>query len=211
MAMLQLGRVDRVRIQVGYREEPEGAAYDQFLLDLPAPDPDEPRDQPFDTQLWLTALDRVLYVASEAPRHYSLHEHRWHTSWAPAAGTVDLGLTVTTGGTSPAKSEAAYDAVLTAFRALLELAGAPSGHPLKRDFALSKARDSLAAAYGLDAETLSLVLEEFHAESGTWRCGFRTPDFHRYAVTVGFVDGYPNSVRARREPRDEVTDSVGVE
>lgn len=209
--MLRLGRVDRIRIQVGYREVPDGTPYDQFLLDLPVPDPEEPGAEPFDTQLCLTALEPVLYVDADAPRHYSLHEHRWHTSWAPTAGVVDLGLTVTTGAASRVKSEAAYDAVLKAFRALLELVGASTGRSLSRDASLLQARRGLAAAYGLDADALSLVSEEARSAAGTWRCGFRTPDFQRYAVTVGFVDGYAGSIRARREPPDEVTDSVGPE
>jgi len=211
MTILRLGRVDRVRIQVGYRENPDGAAYDQFLLDLPVPEPEEPRDAEFDTELVLSALDPVLYVGTDVPRHYSLHQHRWHTSWATTPGAVDLGLTVTTGAASRAKSEAAYDAVVAAFRKLLELFGVDGGQPASRDAALIKARKGVAAAYGLDPDALSLFSEEYHSASGTWRCGFRTRYFQRYAVTVGFVDGYSGSVRAKRERPDEVTDSVGTE
>jgi hypothetical protein len=211
MTMLRLGRVDRVRIQVGYREAPESAAHDAFLLDLPVAEGDDPRVEPFDTQVYLAALEPVLYVGSEVPRHYSLHQHQWHTSWAPASGAVDLGLTVTTGDPARATTEAATTAVTEAFRSLLGLAGVETTEPLKRQGALVKGRRGVASAYGLDEDSLSLVSEEFHAETGTWRCSFRTRYFQRYAVTVGFVDRYPGSVRVRREGRDEVTDSVGTE
>lgn len=209
--MLRLGRVDRVRIQVSYREAPESPAHDAFLLDLPVADADDPRAEPFDPQLYLDALEPVLYLGSDVPRHYSLHQHRWHTSWAPASGAVDLGLTVTTGEATRATNGATYDAVLGAFRGLLELAGAPQKGRLSRDGALLKARRGAASAYGLDSDDLSLVSSEFQAESATWRCGFRDRVFQRYAVTVGFVDGHPASVRAQREGRDEVRDSVGPE
>ena len=80
--LLTFGRVDLVRVQVGYRASPEDLADQQFLLDLSvleavnAPDRDA-----FDERLALSALESVLYAGADAPRHYSLHQHRWHTSW----------------------------------------------------------------------------------------------------------------------------------
>ena len=80
--LLTFGRVDLVRIQVGYRASPEDQIYQQFLLDLSFPEADKARDQDaFDERLALGALESVLYAGADAPRHYSLHQHRWHTSW----------------------------------------------------------------------------------------------------------------------------------
>ena len=82
--LLTLGRVDRVRVQVGYRARPDGPAQQQFLLDLPVPGTDSDIGEDLlDESRVLTALEPVLYVGGDAPRHYSLHQHRWHTSWGP--------------------------------------------------------------------------------------------------------------------------------
>jgi hypothetical protein len=52
--LLTFGRVDLVRIQVGYRASPEDRVYQQFLLDLSVPEADEVRDQDaFDERLAL--------------------------------------------------------------------------------------------------------------------------------------------------------------
>ena len=78
--LLTLGRVDRVRVQVGFRAGPEDRPYQQFLLDLSVPEA-EPGPGAFDERQALAALEPVLYAGSEAPRHYSFHQHRWHSSW----------------------------------------------------------------------------------------------------------------------------------
>ena len=90
--------MDRVRVQVGYRARPDGPAHQQFLLDLPVPETDAPATRTrFDESRVLAALEPVLYAGAEAPRHYSLHQHRWHTSWGPSPGALEIGLLVTTG------------------------------------------------------------------------------------------------------------------
>src|SRR5687768_1079027 len=79
--LLTLGRVDLVRVQVGYRASPDDRAYQQFLLDLTVSEADNARDQDAFNERLLAALEPVLYAGAEAPRHFSIHQHRWHTSW----------------------------------------------------------------------------------------------------------------------------------
>ncbi len=201
--MLTLGRVQRLRVQVGYRARPDGPAYQQFLLDVPVQGADEARV--------LAALEPVLYVGSAAPRHYSLHQHRWHTSWGLSPGVLELGLLVTTGTRTTAASEAALESVTRAFRDLLELAGPPESTPTSRDAAVQAARTAAATAYGLDPETLSLSAEQHHPAANAWTVGLRSTAGDEYDVQVGVVDGYPGSVRVRHDVRTEVSDSVGSE
>src|SRR6476619_761332 len=97
-ALLTLGRVDLVRVQVGFRDIPDDRAYQQFVLDLSVPEGDSARDQDaLADRLALAALEPVLYARAEAPRHYSFRQHRWHTSWRASAGALEYGLLVTTG------------------------------------------------------------------------------------------------------------------
>ena len=60
----------------------------------------------FDEQQALAALEPVLYAGAGAPRHYSLHQHRWHTSWGLSPGALDIGLLVTTGTRTTAAARA---------------------------------------------------------------------------------------------------------
>jgi hypothetical protein len=209
-SLLTLGRVDRVRVQVGYRATPDGPAYQQFLLDLPVPEADSARDQDaFDEPQVLAALEPVLYVGADAPRHYSLHQHRWHTSWGPSPGELDIGLLVTTG--TAADSEATLECVTGAFRDLLELAGRPESTPTSRDAAILRARRTAATAYALEPDALSLSVEEHHPAENSWMLRLHTTAGDEYDVVVGFVDGYAGSVRVQHEHRIEVFDSVGSE
>ena len=80
-ALLTLGRVDLVRVQVGFRDSPDDRAYQQFLLDLSVSEGHARDQDAFDERLALAALEPVLYAGTEAPRHYSFHQHRWRTSW----------------------------------------------------------------------------------------------------------------------------------
>ena len=210
--VLTLGRVDRVRVQVGYRARPDGPAYQQFLLDLPLPEAGSARDRnAFDESRVLEALEPVVYVGADAPRHYSIHQHRWHTSWGVSPGALDIGLLVTTGTRTAAVSEAALDGVTRAFRDLLEMAGRPTPTPTPRDAAIQRARRSAATAYALDPDTLSLSTEEHHLAENSWTVGLRTLTGDEYDVVVGLVDGYAGSVRVRHDVRTEVFDSVGSE
>ena len=106
--LLTFGRVDVVRVQVGYRASPEDLAHQQFLLDLSVLEAVNARDRDaFDERLALSALEPVLYAGGDAPRHYSLHQHRWHTSWDASPGVLEIGLLVSTGdSTTAASSEA---------------------------------------------------------------------------------------------------------
>ena len=73
--VLTFGRVDFLRVQVGYRVGPEGPAYEHFLLDLPVPEPDRDGAPGLDEDRLLAALDPVVFVGADAPRHYpSRHE-----------------------------------------------------------------------------------------------------------------------------------------
>ena len=208
--LLTLGRVDRLRVQVGYRVSPDGPAYQQFLLDVPVADPDDVRNpDAFTEQQVLAALEPVLYAGAEAPRHYSLHQHRWHTSWGASPGSLEIGLLVTIGARTPAVLEASQSAVSGAFQDLLDLAGPQEPTPTPRDVAILRARRSAATAYGLDPDALSLSAEQHHASSNSWNVGLRSAAGDEYDVLVGLVDGYAGSVRVRHEHRTEVSDSVG--
>jgi len=211
--LLTLGQVDLVRVQVGYRASPDDRAYQQFLLDLSVPEADSARDQDaFDERLALAALEPVLYAGAEAPRHYSLHQHRWHTSWGASPGALEFGLLVTTGTrTTAAVSEAAHDGVTRAFRDLMAVAGQSEPTPTSRDAAILRARRGAATAYAVDPDALSLSAEEHHPAENSWTVRLRTTAGDEYEVVVGFVDGYAGSVRVRHEQRIEASDSIGSE
>lgn len=211
--LLTLGRVDRVRIQVGFRAGPDDRAYLQFLLDIPVPEVDSADDRgAFDERLVLAALEPVLYAGAGAPRHYSLHQHRWHTSWGASPGALEVGLLVTTGTRTTANvSEASHDGVTRAFRDLMEVAGQPEPTPTSRDAAILQARRAAATAYAVNPDGLSLSAEEHHPAENSWTVRLRTTARNEYEVEVGFIDGYAGSVRVRHEQRIEVSDSIGSE
>jgi hypothetical protein len=208
---LTLGRVDRVQVQVGYRAVPDGPADQHFLLDVTLPD-SEAESVPgrVDESRILTTLEPVLYAGSEAPRHYSVHSHRWHTSWGPSPGTLEIGILVTT-GPGAAGADRWQGGVTTAFRGLLAALGPQPATRTSRDAAVVRARRSAAAAYGVDSDALSLSAEEHHRADNSWTIGLRTAAGHEYDVIVGLVDGYAGSVRVRHSTRSEVSDSVGSE
>lgn len=209
--LLTFGQVDLVRVQLGYRVSPEDMADQQFLLDASVLGAVDERDPAaFDERLVLSALESVLYVGADPPRHYSLHQHRWHTSWGASPGAIDIGLLVTTGtSTTAAGSEALLDGVTRAFRDLLEVVGQPEATPTSRDAAILLARRGAATAYAVDPDTLSLSAEEHHPTENSWTFKLRTPADDAYEVVVGFVDGYAGSVRVWHEQRIEVSDSIG--
>jgi hypothetical protein len=208
--LLTLGPVDLVRIQVGYRAQPDGPAHQQFLIDLPVP-PGEGDQDAFDESWVLSALEPVLREGGGPPRHYSLHVHRWHTSWGPSPGALEIGLLVTAGTRSAALSDAWQDVVTSTFRDLLGLAGRPATTPTSRDAAILRARRSVATAHAVDPDALSLSSEEHHPSENAWTVGLRTRAGDEYDVVVGLVDGYARSVRVRHVERIEVSDSVGSE
>lgn len=211
--MLTFGRVDLIRVQVGYCTSPEDLPHQQFLLDLPVLEVVKARDRDaLDERLVLGALESVLHADADAPRHYSLHQHRWHTSWGASPGAMEIGLLVTTGTRSTAASaEAPLDGVTRAFRELMEVAGQPEPTPTSRDAAILRARRGAATAYALDPDTLSLSAEEHHPAENSWTFNLRTTAEDAYEVVVGFVDGYAGSVLVRHEQRIEVSDSIGSE
>ena len=211
--LLTLGRVDLLRVQVGYRASPDGQAYQQFLLDLPVSEAGLARDQDaFDEERALAALEPVLYAGSDAPRHYSLHQHRWHTSWGASPGALEIGLLVTTGTiATAAASDALHDGVTRAFRDLIEVAGPPEPTPTSRDAAILRARRGAATAYAADPDGLSLSAEEHRVAENSWTVRLRTTAGDDYEVMVGFVDGYAGSVRVQHGQRIEVSDSIGSE
>ena len=210
--LLTLGRVDLLRIQVGYRAQPDGPAYQQFLLDVAVPEPVSTPGQDAFGEAWvLAALEPVLFGGADAPRHYSLHAHRWHTSWGAGPGALEIGLLVTAGTMRAAASEAWKDDVTRAFRALMEVVGQPEPTPTSRAAAITRARRSAATAFGLDPDTLTLSAEEHHRAANSWTVGLRTTTGDEYDVVVGLVDGYAGSVRIRHGRRTEIFDSVGSE
>jgi hypothetical protein len=205
--VLTLGRLDQVRVQVGYRVRPDGPADQQFLLDLPVAERGPAATPVLDDQRLLTALEPVLYVGSDVPRHYSLHQHRWHSSWGLSPGALEVGLHVTTGRVTGAS----HEGVLSAFRELIRFVGGPVSSPVSRDAAIVRARSSVATAYPSVAEELVLSEEEHDPVGNRWRVGLRTTRGDQYDVVVGFVDGYAGAVWVRHGRSVEVFDSVGSE
>jgi hypothetical protein len=207
--LLTLGRLDRVSIQVGYRTRPDGPPHVQFLLDLPVPEPDPAGTPPLvDEARILAALERTLRAGGDTARHYSLHQHRWHTSWGPSPGVLEVGLLVTT-GTRPTDAPDATPGVIAAFADLMDMVGRPAPTPISHDAALLRARRAVATAYSVDPDALSPRTGEHLDRS--WRIGLRTPTGEGYDVVVGLVSGYAGSVLVRRDERTDVVDSVGTE
>ena len=210
--LLTLGRMNLARVQVGYRERPDGPAYLHFLLDVPVPDASGvPDERVLGESRVLAALEPVVYAGADTPRHYSLHVHRWHTTWGPSPGALEIGLLVTTGSRTATVLEAANEGVTRAFRDVLEVVGRPEPTPTSRDTAILRARRSAATAYALDPDALSLSVEEHHPSENSWTLGLRATSGDEYDVVVGLVDGYARSVRVRHVHRVEVFDSVGSE
>jgi hypothetical protein len=209
--LLTLGALHRVRVQVGYRASPEDPAYEHFLLDLAVPDTHgvDGRD-PLDERRILAALEPVLYLGAEAPRHYSLHQHRWHTSWGLSPAALELGLLVTTGSRTVAVAEAAHHSVTHAFRDLLALTDPPEPAPTAREVAILQARRSTATAFAVVLDALTVSTEMHHPAENSWTVGLRTTAGENFDVVVGLVDGYAGSVRVRQQERIEAFDSVGT-
>lgn len=209
--LLRFGAVDLVRVQVGYRTRPGSHADLQFLLDLPVPEADAHDGRLLDEQALLTGLEPVLYLDAETPRHYSLHQHRWHTSWGASPGVLEIGLLVTTGTGAAAIEQAATDVVIRAFHDLLATSGTPDSAPIPRDAAVLRARRGAATAFGLDADALSLSAEQHDHGRNAWSVALRTGAGDEVDVVVGLVDGYAGALRLRHVGHLEVHDSVGAE
>jgi hypothetical protein len=209
--LLTLGRVHLVRVQVGYRAGPEGPVHQQFLLDLPVAEEANGDREPLDEARVLAALEPVVYAGNGGPRHYSLHAHRWHTTWGQSPGALEIGLLVTAGTSTAAASEAWLASVTRGFRDLMDVVGRPEPATTTRESALLRARRGVASSYGLEPEDLSPSAEEHHAAENSWTVALRTAGGEGYDVVVGLVDGYAGSVRVRHRHRIEVSTSVGSE
>lgn len=207
---LTFGPVERVRVQVGFRDGPEDLAEQQFLLDVPVLEAVDERDPSAFERLVLSALEAVLDACADAPRHYSLHQHRSHTSWDSSPGVLEIRLLVTADDdTTESSSEAPLAGVTRAFRDLMELTGQPASTPTSRDAAILLARRGAATAYAADPDSLSLSAEEHHPGENSWTFKLRAAAEDAYVVVVGFVDGYAGSVSVRYEQLIEVSDSIG--
>jgi hypothetical protein len=210
--LITLGRVDVVRIQVGYRARPDGLTYQHFLLDYPVPEAYTAGDQDvFDERQVLAALEPVLYAGAATPQHYSVHQHRWHTTWGASPGAVEIGLLVTAGTRAAAVSVAAREGVVAAFRELLGAADRPALTRTDRDAAILRARRGAVTAYRLEPDGLSLSAEDHDRAEKSWRVTLRSAGGDEYDVVVGFVDGYAGSVWVRHARSMEVFDSIGSE
>lgn len=191
--LLSRGRVDRLRIQVGFRASPDDSADRHFLLDVPAP------EDGLDEDAVLGALEPTVHAGAPHPRHHSVHLHRWHTSWGARDGALDVDLLVTS-GSAPVE----YDDVVAALRDVLALVRAPAPGVLSRDSAVLRARHAIASTYDLEGE-LHLSSEEHHPDANAWTIELRRPG-EEYLAVVGCVDGYAGSVDVRRRDWPEVSD-----
>lgn len=211
-SLLTLGRVDSVRVQVGYRASPDEQVDRHYLLDLSVPGSDGGGGEGvLDERGILSALEPVLYAGADARRHYSLHQHRWHTSWGASPGALEIGLLVTIGPRTTAGSEASFDGVTRAFRDVMEVVGQPERTPTSRELAVQRARREAATAYAVDPDALSLRAEEHHPADNSWTLTLRSTAGDEYDVVVGFVEGYAGSVSVRHAHRIEASDSIGPE
>jgi len=211
-ALITLGPVNLVRVQVGYRARPDGPTYQHFLLDFPVPEPDGPGDRvAFDEGRVLATLEPVLYAGAPTARHYSIHQHRWHTSWGPSPGALEIGLLVTAGTRAAAVSLTVRESVVPAFLELLRAAERPAPTATSRDGAMLRARRAAATAFGLDPTALSVSAEEHHPAENSWTVTLRAVGGHEYDVVVGFVDGYAGAVWVRHALHTEMFDSIGSE
>ncbi|MFE6646061.1 hypothetical protein ACFVJS_05840 [Nocardioides sp. NPDC057772] len=208
-SLLTLGRVDSVRVQVGYRASPDRRVDRHYLLDLSVPEPEG--EDVLEESAILAALEPVLYAGTDARRHYSLHQHRWHTSWGASPGALEIGLLVDTGPRTTALSEASYDGVTRAFRDVMAVVGQPDLTPTSRESAVQRSRSAAATAYAVDPDTLSLRAEEHHPADDSWTITLRSTAGDEYDVVVGFVGGYAGSVSVRDAHRIEASDSIGPE
>lgn len=204
--VLHLGRVDRLRVRVGYGPALGEPARDVLLLDVPLTGPDT-----FDEEPYLEALEPILYAAPAALLPYSVHLDRHHTSLGSVAGEVEIRMDLTTGA-GPLPTEA-IEAVAHAFRRILDHAGAPERPELRHDDAIDRARAHVREAYPeMDPVELSVSDEEHRPAQGSWSIGLRRrTDLDRYVVVVGFLDGHPGSAHVHHHRRSEVLDSVGSE
>lgn len=209
--LLTFGPVDVVRVQVGFAAGPESRAHQQFLLDCPVPEAYRNRVPVIDEQRVLAALEPVLDVGADAPRPYSLHQHRWHSSGSASPGALEIQLLVTIGTWTAATARASRDVVSSAFRELLEAAGPPDPMLTSRDAAIMRARLDIATAFGVDPEGLTLSAEQHNPAENCWALLLTTIAGDEYDVLVGLVDGYAGSVEVRHEKRTEVFDAIGAE
>lgn len=203
--LLSFGEVRRLRVRVGSRARPDGPVNHQYLLDLPID------DHALDEARVLETLEPVLSAGVDAPRPFSLHQHRWHASTVNTPGELEIDLLVTTGQMPPEARKATDESVVRAFRTLIELAGRPEPARLLRDDALRRARRTVATTFGVDPDSLWLGAEEHHPGEDSWTVGLRTNDGEQYDVHIGFVDGHPGSARVDHARPIEVSDSLGSE
>jgi hypothetical protein len=205
---LHLGRVDQVRVRVAYSRMLDGPAYDVFVLDVPGVG----AEGAFDEMPYLETLEPILYADERAPRDYSVHVNRNHTSWGAAAGDVELRVNLIGPRMATTLTAPALDAVADAFRTVLEMGGPPEPVELGEDEAVATACARVEEAYPqVHSDVLSVSEVEHRPAQRAWSVGLRTRDLDRYLVVVGFLDGYAGSTHIRHEPRSEVIDSVGSE
>lgn len=206
--VLHLGRVDQLRVRVGYGPALGDPPRDVFLLDVPLEAADT-----FDEEPYLEALEPVLYAAVTAPLPYSVHLDRHHTSHGSSAGEVEIRMELSTGGESGSLPTGAIEAVAHGFRRILDHAGPPGRLELRHDDAIDRARAQVREAYPeMDPAELSVSDEEHRPAQGSWSIGLRRhTDLDRYVVVVGFLDGHPGSAHVHHHRRSEVLDSVGSE
>ena len=204
-AALTLGRVDQVRVQVGFSNLLDGPPDDVFLLDLARRDTAEP----FDEAPYLAALDPLVTAASGHHPPYSLHLHRHRTSWGVSVGDVEIRLVVMTGHRAGPLPAAVVDAVSAALAGILDQAGRLEAEPVAHGEAVERARGAVEAVYH-GAGELAISDEEHQAARGLWSIGLRSPELDRYVAEVGFLQGYAGSTHVRHL-HSEVLDSVGSE
>lgn len=205
--VLDLDRVDELRVRLSYGHLLEGPAHDVFLLDLRL----APSAGRFEERPYLDALAPVLRSPGGDWAPTVVHVNRTHSNWAGESGVVEIAVALATGRYNTLARDA-VDKIHSAFRSMLDGSGdAAAPTSLDHEQALLEARWRVERGYGdVHADLLAVTDEEHVPASGMWSVGLVLADRARFSVRIGFVDGDVRSTHVQRRPGSEVVDSLGT-
>jgi len=204
---LRVDRVDQLHVRLTYSHLVEGPAHDVFLLDVGVV-----ASTGFDERAYLDVLEPVLHTHGEEADACSVRVSRTHRSWSASPGEAEIAVALAT-GRADTTDHGSTNAVRSAFRQLLSLAGDETAATFTYQEAITEARLRLECAYAdVHADRLSVTDEEHQVSQGLWSVGLvHLPTRTRFRVVLGFVDGDPRTAHIRRVSSGEVVASVGTE